>query len=331
MRITFTRRLCAAAMTAAAMAAVAPAAAAATAATWTAVPLEVPADVYSVRVNGTDGVDRIVGSYDSFDEGGQYRPGVVWRGTALTVLGEAFDDLTDLTAINTSGVAVGSHAAYNEQPQAVKWTGDHYEDLPAPAGSASEATAVNERGDIVGTADYQVILWPASAPGTYRLLTMPYPTVASGVSIADDGTVVGSVLEPVGSGPSRAFRWDSTGQPRELQRVEKNHGHSVLTVERDMIAGSANLLGAVVWNMRGRVQRFVPDIQLYGMNTDGDLLARGQTGSAAWFVDENGVRTDLPATFLPSSATSLFADGSVAGYSFDEATFTDTAVVWRRT
>lgn len=329
MGMTLTRRLCAAAMTAAAVAAVAPTAAAATAATWTAVPLEVPADVYSVRVNGTDGVDRIVGSYDTFDNGGQYRPGIVWQGTALTVLGEAFDDLTDLTAINTSGVAVGSHAAYNEQPQAVKWTGDHFEDLPAPSGSASVATAVNERGDIVGTADYQVILWPASAPGTYRLLSMPYPTSASGVSIADNGTVVGSVLEPVGSGPSRAFRWDSAGQPRELQRVERNHGHSVLTVENNMIAGSANLLGAAVWNMKGKVQRFVPDIQLYGMNTNGDLLARGPSGGA-WFVDENGVRTDLPSTYLPSSGTSLFADGSVAGYTYDEATFADTAVVWQR-
>ncbi len=324
------RRLCAAAITAAAVTALAPTAAAAEP-TWTAVPLEVPADVFSVRVNGTDGVDRIVGSYDTFDSGGQYRPGVVWRGTALTVLGEAFDDLTDLTAINTSGVAVGSHAAYNEQPQAVKWTGDHYEDLPAPAGSASVATSVNERGDIVGTADYQVILWPASAPGTYRLLPMPYPTSANGVSIGDDGTVVASVLEPVGSGPSRAFRWDSTGQPRELQRVKRNYGHSVLTIENGMIGGSASLLGAVVWNTSGRIQRFVPDIQLYGMNANGDLLARGNTGGDAWFVDENGVRSALPATFMPSFyPTTLFTNGTVAGYSHDEATFTDTAVIWQR-
>lgn len=321
------RRLGAAALTAAGVVALAPTSAAAEA-TWTATPLEVPADVFSVRVNGTDGVNQIVGSYDTFDAGGQFRPGVVWRGTALTVLGEAFDDLTDLTAINTSGVAVGSHASWDEQPQAVKWTGDHYEDLPAPAGSASVATAVNERGDIVGTADYQVILWPASAPGTYRLLPMPYPTSATGVSVGEDGTVAAGVLEPVGSGPSRAFRWDSSGQPRELQRVERNHGHSVLTAENGMIAGSANLLGAVVWNAKGKVARFVPDIGLYGMNSNGDLLARGSNGP--WFVEENGVRTDLPEAFVPSAyPTTLFTDGTVAGYSYDETTF-ETAVVWQR-
>jgi hypothetical protein len=316
-------------MVAAGVVALAPAATAAQTG-WVAVALEVPADVFSVRVNGTDGVDRIVGSYDTLGEGGQTRPGVVWRGTELTVLGEAFDDLTDLTAINTSGVAVGSHASIGEQSQAVKWSAGHYEDLPAPAGSASVATSVNERGDIVGTADYQVILWPASAPGTYRLLSMPFPTTATGVSIGDDGTVAAGVLEPVGAGPTRAFRWDAAGQPRELQRVKRNYEHSVLTIENGGIAGSASLLGAVIWNASGRIARFVPDIQLYGMNAGGDLLARGPSGGP-WFVDENGVRTDLPAAFLPSFyPTTLFTDGAVAGYSFDETTFEQTAVVWQR-
>jgi hypothetical protein len=322
------RRLSAAVMTAAAVAALAPAAAEAEV-TWTALPLEVPADVYSVQVSGTDGVNLTVGSFDTFDEGGQARPGLLWRGTALTVLGEAFDDLTELTAVNTSGVAVGSHWSIGEQPQAVRWTGDHYEDLPAPAGSASVATAVNERGDIVGTADYQVILWPASAPGTYRLLTMPFPTSATGVSIGEDGTVAASVLEPVGAGPNRAYRWDSTGTPRELQRVQRNYGHNVLTMERGMIAGSVSNLGAVVWNAKGRVARFVPDIQLYGMNANGDLLARDPSGP--WFVEQNGVRSALPGSFLPSfQPTTLFTDGRVAGYTFDDVTFDQTAVIWQR-
>jgi hypothetical protein len=130
-------------------------------------------------------VDKIVGSYDTFADGGQARPGVVWQGTTLTVLGE-----------------------------------------------------------------------------------------------------------PVGSGPNRAFRWDSTGLPRELQRVERNSAHSVLTAENGSIAGSAGVLGAVIWNARGRVQRFVPDIHLYGMNANGD--------------------------------------GTVAGYSYDEITFEQTAVIWQR-
>lgn len=321
------RRLGAAMLTAAGVVAFAPTAAAAET-TWIATPLEVPAGVFSVRVNGTDGVDQIVGSYDTF-AGGPARPGIVWKGTALTVLGEAFGDLTSLTAINTSGVAVGSHASVSEQPQAVKWTGDHYEDLSAPAGSASVATSVNERGDIVGTADSQVILWPASAPGTYRLLPMPYPTTATGVSIGDDGTVAAGVLEPVGSGPNRAFRWDSTGQPRELKRVERDYGHSVLTIENGSIAGSVSVLGAVIWNARGTVQRVIPDVLLEAMNANGDLLGRGFY-SGGWFVEENGVRTDLPTTFMASPyPTTLFTDGRVAGYSYDETTLA-TAVLWQR-
>ena len=232
------RRLGAAALTAAGVATLAPTAAAA-GTTWTAVPLQVPPDVFSVQVNGTDGVDQIVGSYDTVEGSEQVRPGVVWHGTAFTVLGEAFGDLTDLTAINTSGVAVGSHASIGEKSQAVEWTGDHYVDLPAPAGSDSVATSVNERGDIVGTADYQVILWPAPDPGTYRLLPMPYPTAASGVSIGDDGTVAAGVFEPVGPGLDHAFRWDSTGQCHELQRAEPDEQYSVLTIANGWIAGEA--------------------------------------------------------------------------------------------
>lgn len=323
-------RLGAVAMTAAGLATLAPTAASADT-TWTAVALPVPADVYSVVVNGTDGVDQIVGGYDSFDENGQVRSAVVWHGTTLADLGEAFDDLTELYAINTSGVAVGSHAAIGEQQQAVEWTGDHYEDLPAPAGSETIATSINDNGDIVGTADYQVILWPASNPGTYRLLPMPFPTYASGVSIGDDGTVAASVLEPVGSGPNRAFRWDSTGQPVELQRVQPNFVHSVLTIVNGQIAGSVSFEGGVIWNTSGVIQRYIPDIALYGINAGGDLLARAPSGGP-WFVDENGVDTDLPSEFLPSSSpNTLLANGSVAGYSYDEDTFEQTAVLWQRT
>jgi hypothetical protein len=295
---------------------------------WTAAALEVPSGVFSVRVNGTDGADQSVGSFDSFNSG-QVRPGVIWRGTALTVLGEAFDDLTDLVAINTSGVAVGSHAGVGENPQATRWVGDHYEDLPAPAGSRSTATSVNERGDIVGTADGQVILWPASDPSTYQLLAMPFPTSATGVSIDDAGTVVAGVLEPVGSGPSRAFRWDSTGQPRELQRVRQDVEHGVLTINNGRIAGSTSPQGGVIWNSRGHVRRVIPDVLMYGMNASGDLLARGVSGGP-WFVEENGCRTSLPDNFLPSGATTLTDDGAVAGYSFDSTTFQQTAVLWRR-
>lgn len=325
MRNSFARRLGAAVITLAGAVAIAPTSAAAAPA-WTATPLATPAGVFSVRVNGTDGVNQAVGSYDTIT-GGQSRPGVIWHGTTPTVLGEAFDDLTDLTAINTSGVAVGSHGTPAEPLQAVRWTGDHYEDLPAPAGSTSVATSVNDRGDIVGTTDGQVILWPASAPGTYRLLRMPFPTIAGNVSIDDTGTIAAVVLDD--NGASRAFRWDHQIWPRELERVQQNTGHSVLTVENGLIAGSVNGAGTVIWDALGRVRRFMPDIAIYGMNGSGDLLARGPNGP--WFVERAGVRTSLPDNFLPSfSPASLFDDGSVVGYLADSATGAQTATLFRR-
>lgn len=296
-------------------------------AAWTATALPVPADVF-VQVNGTDGQDQIVGSFDFIDSE-QRRPGVVWRGGELVVLGEAFGELTDLTAINVSGVAVGSHSDITElQRQATRYVGGHFEDLAAPADSDSVATAVNERGDVVGTADGQVILWPAAAPGTYKLLPMPFPTTATGVSITDNGTVAAGVLEPVGSGPLHAYRWDSQGKVHELGRVRPDAEHFVLTATHGRIAGGVSGDGAVVWDTKGTVQRFIRNVGLSAINDHGNILAR--KGAGPWFVQENGVRTPLPADFLPSGPTTLTNDGAVAGYSFDETTFEQTAVVWRR-
>ena len=68
------------------------------------------------------------------------------------------------------------------------------------------------------------------------------------------------------------------------------------------------------------------------MNVNGDLLARDPNdGGGPWFVEENGVRTELPEAFLPSaSPTMLFTNGTVAGYSFDDTTYQQTAVLWQR-
>src|ERR1700741_1819693 len=80
-------------------------------AAWTATALPVPADVFGVQVNGTDRQDQIVGSFATLDSE-QHRPGVVWRGGELVVLGEAFGELTDLLAIHVNGVEVISHSAF---------------------------------------------------------------------------------------------------------------------------------------------------------------------------------------------------------------------------
>jgi hypothetical protein len=301
------------------------------AATWTATALPVPSGAFA-QVNGTDRHDQVVGWFDTL-EGGQHRPGVIWRGGELVVLGEAFGELTELTAVNTSGVAVGSHFGIGEfQRQATRYVGGRFEDLPAPAGSDSVARSVNERGDVVGLADGLVILWPAADPGTYRLLPMPFPAYpyATSVSIGDDGTVAASVLEPVGSGPSRAYRWDRGEHPHELQRVRQNSEHSVQTVANGRIAGTVGDLGTVVWDTKGRVCRLAPDVAFGAMNDSGHLLAQSTQGGP-WFVEEAGVRTALPDSFLPAGPTTLTDDGTVAGYSYDSTTGEQTAVLWRRT
>ncbi|HEU5470482.1 MAG TPA: hypothetical protein VFV67_07500 [Actinophytocola sp.] len=149
---------------------------------WTATALPLPGGAFFGTVAGTDGVDRFVGWVDTI-AGGQHRRGVIWQNEVPTVLGEAFEELTELVAVNTSGVAVGSHFGFDFRRQATRYAGGRFEDLPVPAGAESVATSVNERGDVVGTANGRVIVWPANDPGFYRLLAMPFPTSAFGVSI----------------------------------------------------------------------------------------------------------------------------------------------------
>ena len=294
--------------------------------TWTATPLPVPAGVFSVRVNGTDRGNQVVGGYDTF-EGGQHRPGVLWRNGELIVLGEASGQLTELTAVNTSGVAVGGHFGFGSPGRrAMRFVVDHYEDLPVPEGTRdSMATSVNARGDIAGTVDGRLIVWRAGDPAGFQLPLMPFDSFTSGVGIGDDGTVVGSVLEPVGSGPNRAFRWDVTGQFHELDRVDQDAEHSTITIAGKRIAGHVSPFGGVVWGLRGHIRRDVPNTLIYAMNTRGHLLARGNDGP--WFLLRHGNRIDLPNEFLPSGGTTLTDDDSVAGYSFVNGV--QTPVLWR--
>ena len=115
---------------------------------------------------------------------------VVWNGAAVTSLGVT----GDIGAINDSGLVVGSYADGSVK-RAFAWQDGVLRDLGAPSATASLATAVNARGEIVGQANGHAFLYRDGA-------FVDLGTLGGAASIAkginDQGEVVGMASDPHG-------------------------------------------------------------------------------------------------------------------------------------
>jgi hypothetical protein len=117
--------------------------------------------------------------------------------------------------INGAGIAVGTYTDTDFVRHAVVWDADGAHELALPGDGTSEvdgiARAINDEGQIVGTADdfvnpTQGLLWSASAPDAFTVLNDDSGAGVNPADINNDGVVVG------GFGvPSRAFVWTAAG------------------------------------------------------------------------------------------------------------------------
>jgi hypothetical protein len=127
--------------------------------------------------------------------------------TPLTVPGATSVTVTD---VNDAGLAVGSYTDADFNRHAVLWDAAGWHDLAVPAGDGI-ARAINNAGEIVGTADDFVVptlglLWDAATPGAWTVLNDDSGAGVIPNDINDDGIVAG------GFGvPSRAFVWTAAG------------------------------------------------------------------------------------------------------------------------
>ncbi|WP_326837584.1 hypothetical protein VSH64_22295 [Amycolatopsis rhabdoformis] len=121
-----------------------------------------------------------------------------WHNGVAEDLGNAFGRQTELTDINSTGTAVGMTYENSFEHDAVVYRDGHFTALPLPPGRRSaRALAVNDAGDIVGTAlgigdTFDLTIWPASAPGTVQVIN-PDPTVygyVSPVEIDEQGRIL---------------------------------------------------------------------------------------------------------------------------------------------
>ncbi|GIJ57507.1 hypothetical protein [Virgisporangium aurantiacum] len=168
--------------------------------------LPLPGGVTAATVTGIDPTGRFVvglvaGAADR-------DAGIVWTDGRPRLLPAGTGGVA---AVNASGVVVGTAASPDGSPAWVYRDG-RVDRLPVPPGGAASAVAINAGGDIAGVLHRDgatvPIVWPASDPGTYRLLDTPGAPVVH--AITDTGIVVGGIED---GGP---YRWEPNGTGRPL-------------------------------------------------------------------------------------------------------------------
>ncbi len=135
-----------------------------------------------------------------------------WSQDHLEILEALGGSYASATAINQSGVAVGSALAADSKRHAVLWKTSKPVDLGLfPRGDYSSARDINDQGDVVGDAN----LAPAAKPKAFlwhdghmrQLLDLPGGSFCSAQAINDKDVVTGSC--DLATGTTRAVIWSA--------------------------------------------------------------------------------------------------------------------------
>jgi uncharacterized membrane protein len=212
----------------------------------------------------------VVGHIPGSEETGAAGAALLWDGDRVRDLAVP-GQFAAPSGVNSAGTVVGT---VNRNHRQVPWV---YRDgavitLPAFNGLPTSATAINDRGDIVGTAYGErdrntAVVWPADRPATVRALTAPGSAGAN--AIAADGTIVGYGDEnlPYVWGP------DGAGRPLPILTAARfgavrgiadswaygylgaQLGDTSLPDPGGKVAGSSTRRWSVRWNLAdGRVE-----------------------------------------------------------------------------
>ncbi|MEU6155101.1 hypothetical protein ABZ816_34460 [Actinosynnema sp. NPDC047251] len=318
-------RIAAAAAGVALALAVSPVASATTAAacTWQKTTWELPTGAEAGSVTGYDGsryAVGVTGRKGQFGTIGSPR-GTVWDSgrVVLRITG----DVPHLRDVNSSGLVVGDTVDDNGF-RAITVTRDgSVTTLPGnPTWSGYTASLINNRGDVVGaattTAGRRVVVWPASAPGTYREL--PTPTVSS--LFLTDVDEQGRIIAQTDSGSGGGFVWDTDGQYRVVAATGAGGWGTPWAIRDGRVVGSVDSTSAYAaaeWNARGALTRVI---------RDGALVARaiGGAGTVAGirFVGSTQRPVLWRSGVVSDALTSVAAGFSVRGVSNDERTLVGT-------
>jgi probable HAF family extracellular repeat protein len=222
-----------------------------------------------------------------------------WDQSGLTMLDEAGARNSLAVAINDAGVIVG-RAGGPSGSYAVQWQGDTLIPLQAPVGSTSEASGLNNQGQIVGrTMDSSFASYPVLWDGSAAMpLNLPGGRFGSANDINDRGQIVGTT-SATPDGRSHATFWDGS-RIIDLGSLSGDSSNAVAINGRGQTVGSfytSSMAGAsaALWN--GTI------------GTDLNSLLRPDAAAAGWVLN---------------SAFDINDNGSIVGVAFNRSACTPT-------
>ncbi len=314
---------------------------------WTPTTLTLPSGVPGGVVRAADSAGGFAGTgYVPNPWGGGRTNRVLrWSGDTLTDLGrlEGYGNPT-VTGVDQAGTVVG-YAGFTES-QAFRSRDGKLEALPNPPGAkGSQATGINDNGDIVGHGIseyregntvwpvYTPVLWPAAAPGTVVKLTgLPGTGHAKANGIDQDGTVLVEYYPKLTEPYATALYLWKAGTARKLRLPTGTAYVTGNAISNGRVAGDtrpsryAQSSGAL-WERDGTVVRPAQSWWLTSVNRSGQSVGTTTDRPAAEAVWRLGT---LDARFTGQVGVYVSADdGSVAGLSAPAPAQHHQPTVWR--
>jgi uncharacterized membrane protein len=235
----------------------------------------------------------------------------------LVELGTLDAGSADMHAVNGRGDIIGS-ATSDVGGRAVIWPHDSRTPIALPA-DGGRVAALNEEGDVVGTAHVDGFLWH---DGVQTLLTHPGGAEVLPTDVNDGRTVAGNLLFPA-SATTRAFTWRA-GVFTELPTPAGHSSVAYAVNDRGQVLGAVTgdpdgATRPVLWH-RGGMWSLPATLQVVGLNNRGDVLANSRPaadGTRQPYLWRSGrLRALLAGTGLTAgTAVALNDAGDVIGNS----------------
>jgi probable HAF family extracellular repeat protein len=258
---------------------------------------------------------------------GPFHP-FLWQHGTMTDLGVLVpgpDEFGTATDINNNGQVVGYSVVDQTEDQAIVhaflWRRGTLIDLGTLGGHSSQASAINDRGEVVG--------WSSTADGKihgflWRNGTMTNLGVHTAADVNDGGQVVGQVVgSDAGTPTASAFRWRrGTLTVLTAPALDASNAVAINNAGSVAVNGLAGLnFNAYLWRS-GRLTELAPGqiSEAVAINDRGTVLGVGDLGAFLW---RNGDIIDLGTRGITlfagvSHVSDLNNRGQIAASRFDE-------------